>query len=262
MKKTKELPVKTVWSVLFLSTLVSGAPMGALAQDTISSDAQVLRNGNTSTADEREKPSRPSAPAENMNIGVHFGPSFSNTSFETNTGTDIGDTSARTLLSGGIYAEFPLMPFLSWQPELNLIQRGYQVGDEDVLGSTKIGLSYVEVPVFLKGSFQIFDTTLAMLAGPSIGYITGGTQSVRSMNLQRGLFDRTDELNLDTYNRFSFGFNLGASVGWHLTSSVMLTGGLRYYWGMTNVQKADANATVASSKMRAGQLLFGVQVAL
>lgn len=78
-------------------------------------------------------------------LGIEVGATFNDVS-----GPSGINSSNRTGFAAGVRAEFPLTPYLAFQPEALFVQRGVKLGG----GSYNITAKYntIEVPLFLKAS--------------------------------------------------------------------------------------------------------------
>jgi len=168
-----------------------------------------------------------SAPA--LEYGVHGGLNFGTMS---NAASGVG---SETGVVAGLVAQYPLMDYLAIQPELNFIQKGAGSSAET------IKLNYLELPVLLKGQYNLGGVKPFVEAGPKIGLLLSASDTT-------GLITKSDFNSID----FGFDFGLGVSVPVAENVDVYVEG--RYAVGVTNI-----NATAGASTTNNG---FQVQVGL
>jgi len=141
---------------------------------------------------------------------------------------DVTENDFRTSIHVGLLAEIIVSDKFSIQPELLYSGQGYL--DTDPTGSSKNKLDYVNLPVMCK--FYLYKNSLALEAGPQIGFLVSGKNS-------KGGF------TIPNTNKVDFG--LGAGLNYELKNGVFFQG--RYNLGLTNINNASFpnNDRVANS---------------
>lgn len=137
---------------------------------------------------------------------------------------DVEDVKSKVGPLFGVFADYSISDKLSIQPELLFSMQGCKVESvyEDEEGSFdedfSIKLNYVIVPIMVK--FYLVEG-LSLQAGPQLGFLTTAKAD--------------DEDMKDDVNKFDLGLNIGA--GYEMENGLGV--GLRYNFGLTNVNKED-----------------------
>jgi hypothetical protein len=126
------------------------------------------------------------------------------------------DTSNSLGIHAGLFMQHKTKQGLILQPELLYSQKGS-------LSSDRAYIDYIEAPLLFKLSFNLQKTLVQPLAGPQVGY------AIRAES------DLNPDL-LGDINRLNLGINLGVD----LVYSDDYFGGLRYYLGLSNLEKDTA----------------------
>ena len=185
-----------------------------------------------------------------QNFGLRGGINLANISFEEE---DLGADSKIGLVIGGI-AEIGLSELISLQPELNFVQKGYQL-DIDFFGSkieSKANINYLDVPVNVKVGFDAGGAKIYFLAGPGFGYaLNGSIEFCESGNCES---EDLEFDNDDGFNRFEISGNLGAGVQF---GQIFVD--LRYVLGISNLNEddVDGNASNRGFQISAGYMFGG-----
>jgi hypothetical protein len=163
-------------------------------------------------------------------IGAVIGATFA--SFRGIDGLD-----SRTGLMGGLSLVLPLVGGVALQPELLLVSKGAEGSEPDLPG---IKLNYVEVPVLLRlslGQGGLMNPHL--YAGPYLGYNINCTVEGTSADCDDvpGISTKTVDVG------GALGGGIDVSLG-----GLVLTGGLRYSFGISKVADFDAGAVNESAK--------------
>ncbi len=84
------------------------------------------------------------------------------------TGADLGDTSTRTGLVGGVFAELGLGSVFAIRPEGLYSQKGFSETDTGIDADLKV--DYIEVPLLLAARFGQSSVRPVVFAGPVVGF--------------------------------------------------------------------------------------------
>jgi hypothetical protein len=117
-----------------------------------------------------------------INIGLQVGTNLANIKGEETTSgsTTSGYTKPKFGFLAGIVAEVPITHALSFRPELNFIQKGYNLNYNGTLGGVKISstgdgtFNYVELPLNFIYSIPAGKNIVFFGVGPSAGYGISG----------------------------------------------------------------------------------------
>lgn len=128
------------------------------------------------------------------------------------------DTSSSLGYHGGVFLQFRPVPNLIVQPELLFSQKGSESTDAD-----KATINYIVLPLLFKGALLIDSLRIQPHAGPEIGYAVSAKTP-------------TDPNYGEQIKRL----NLGLDLGVDLIYSDNYLMGIRYYHGLTELQKSSA----------------------
>lgn len=162
------------------------------------------------------------------NYGVRAGLNLSNLDGNRKADNKIG-------FHAGFMMDYKLHPFIIIQPELLYTQRGTQREISKV--TTSRLLHYVELPIFLKGSFGTPDIKIEPYLGPEFRYLVKGGRKVKG-----GDNESTTDYDKDYINSFDWGLGFGLDL--RINRDMLL--GARYSMGMTEVFKdgKDKNTSI------------------
>ena len=129
----------------------------------------------------------------------------------------------------GIFYAFQAAEGVAFQPELHLIQKGYNINDivlgEDFLAT----FNYLEVPLTVKFTFGE-EMNLFIQGGPTIGYLLNG-------NLRQN--DIREDIDMNEFNNLEIGglISAGVTLGNFLLDA-------RYLLGLTDTVKDVAGGNI------------------
>ena len=148
--------------------------------------------------------------------------------FNTISQTDVIDAVTPDIdylvgFSGAFFAEVPITNGLSFQPELAFSQKGFSIrqdADAELFGfDLPIGVransrfDYLEIPLLLKGKFGNEKVKGFVMAGPALGYATGGNLRTRSTGfIEFDLLNTSIDLDAINYERFEVSGIVGAGL--------------------------------------------------
>jgi hypothetical protein len=126
--------------------------------------------------------------------------------------------------------------FFMIQPELHWLQKGYKIEDAASVGDITTTLNYIELPLLARvnfgGSIKLF-----AFAGPSIGYLIGGTYE--DDNGEQDVTDYLDDTEVSGH--IGFGFGLGT-----------LELDIRYMAGLSDISDSEDLSDIKNSSYGAG----------
>lgn len=191
-------------------------------------------------------------------IGVHHAAAQ-----ETQIGVKAGFVSAnvdedgadsRSSFAFGAFAQLPVAPYLSVQPELLYTGKGF-AGEADGVDS-EFQLSYLEIPVLVQYHFPVEGNVAPRLfAGPMVALELGcdveGTDGSVSASFS---CDEFADFGVDlTTKSTDFGLAFGAGVGIE-SGAVTVTVDGRYVLGLTDIFEFEG---VSALKNRAWEFFLG-----
>ncbi len=155
-----------------------------------------------------------------ISIGGKIGANFADTDVNGVLGTFAPEQKVYTGFTAGIMAEIPILNGFSFRPELNFIQKGFQIKetfDVSVLGidlpiggSARTRLNYIEIPLLMKYSVGTDQAKFYAIAGPSIAYAANAELRPRAtFILDFNLPHIPINLDNDIYNRWEVSGVLG-----------------------------------------------------
>ena len=158
---------------------------------------------------------------------------------------------SRTGLMGGLSLVLPLAGGLGLQPELLFVSKGAEGSQGDVEG---LELNYVEVPILLRLSMgQGSVVNPHLYAGPYLGYNI-------SCNVEGTSVDCDDVPGVSTKS-VDVGGTLGGGLDFSL-GGLVLTGGLRYSFGVSKVADFESDLIDDSVKNGVFVVYTGLSVRL
>jgi hypothetical protein len=168
--------------------------------------------------------------AQTISFGPRIGATFANMKL---TGDDASiEFKNTTGFQIGAVANFTVNEMFSIQPELLLVQKGFESGnDED--GTMKATLNYLEVPVLAKITFGTETFKGFITGGPTLGYAMSGTNSYE-LNGQ----EESEDIEFDDEedNRFETGLSIGVGAGYKVGAGE-LNLDVRYGLGLSSLNK-------------------------
>jgi hypothetical protein len=157
-------------------------------------------------------------------------------------------------LTIGAAVDYPLMDNFSLQGELLFVRKGVKFDGSDFDG--KHAITYLEIPVLFKASFDVNGMKVYGNAGPSLSFALGGKYEFsgggdsESGSLKFGSDEESD------YKGMDFGFQIGGGIV--LMEKYQID--LRYGLGLSNISPVtDGGYT---EKNRTLQITFGMPLNL
>ncbi|MBP6090907.1 MAG: PorT family protein [Crocinitomicaceae bacterium] len=150
----------------------------------------------------------------------------------------------------GVFYNYELKNSLSFQPEIHFTTKGvssiYYDGPTLNLPESKVDISmyYLDIPLNLKSTFDLFKNKMYVTLGPVIGFGLAGKVKTSTTFLGETFTDSGDikfGSNADTDNLKRFDLGLGAGVGYQLNH---LQFGINYNFGLLNISPNTSNGTV------------------
>lgn len=190
--------------------------------------------------------------AQSLQLGFKGGVNLSNYNNDfLYNGSDGVDHDSRANLMLGIFADIPVTTNFSVQPEINYIEKGATLRQENDVYITRndVTWQYLELPVLAKYRVNLPKGNFYMMTGPSVGYAVGGTQEVENwpgvdlgIGSEGGEMRITDDLDYEFRsefdsrgmkdNRFDFGLLVGAGFEFNVGPGNFLLES-RFGWDLT-----------------------------
>jgi hypothetical protein len=190
-----------------------------------------------------------------------------------------------TGLTGGVAVNITLSRIFSFQPELLYIQKGYTTNTvQDTIYKTSYSrkISYMEMPLLVKASYNIGKLKLHAIAGPSLAFALGGNYKDQSEYLGKttsgsgtiyfkswpaGYNGNNQYYTAADHNRVDIGLQFGGGVGYELGPGTIILDA-RYGIGLINFERKLNNGNPGSnpfnnvSKFRALAITLGYSIPL
>lgn len=153
--------------------------------------------------------------------GLKGGINFANGNIDA-SGLNISMDS-RVCFQAGVIGELPLYDFLYLQPALLFSQKGYEAKVEGLSGYDHF--NYLDLPLNLLFKADMSGAKLLFLSGPVVSYALSGESKFDGVkeDIKFGGGD-------DDYDKFSFGWNVGAGVE---MANFQFTG--EYLFGLSDI---------------------------
>jgi hypothetical protein len=189
------------------------------------------------------------ASAQLMGIGVKGGVNFSNISgsfFVEDEDIEIGDLKYKTGLILGASYNIPLLPTVSFQPEILYASKGGKFEEsisfegESLNFEGSIDLTYIEVPLLVKLHLPTPGMIPNFYLGPAIGFRSAAKAKFEYSGSFMGIpFSESFEEDIkEEVKSTDFGLVLGAGIEFPLTA-FNLTADLRYTMGLSSIAEDE-----------------------
>ncbi len=161
----------------------------------------------------------------------------------------------KTGLIEGLVLDIGVVEFLSIQPEINLIQKGYNSTSSlnnfssfSQSVTTKITLNYLELSIMIKLYYGSKRIKFNLLFGPNLGYAFEGKYKQTyhlffSSKKNEGLINFED----DKFNRIDLGLNFGLGTSFYISNGYLFLDA-RYQLGLSDLSTEDGNYVEAYNK--------------
>jgi len=178
-------------------------------------------------------------------IGIKTGANFANVNSELYIDAVNNAFKTNTNFLIGVYGELPLHTNISFQPELQFIQKGFSASEStsvDILGldiplgaSVETNINYIETPMLFKFKTSESNAKAYALAGPAIGYATSANLEPKVMGfLSFNLPDQSIDLSSDIYNRVDISGIVGVGGSIDFGNNTIFTD-IRYQHSFNNM---------------------------
>lgn len=163
------------------------------------------------------------ADAKTRNMyGVKAGVNIAKLQIETDGSVDTSTSLGAVV---GVLMQSRPLRNLIIQPELLYSQKGSDIQDTD-----KLTISYITMPVLLKPALMVDSLRIQPLVGPEFGYALSATSA--------NDVDYTNDIRR---------FNIGINFGVELVYSTNYMMGVRYFHGLTELDKSAAKRPAISN---------------
>jgi len=179
-------------------------------------------------------------------IGIRGGITYSNVPEPSAISGIVPDFKFITGKSFAVVADIGINNQFSFQPELAYTEKGFAIREGfdvnlfevpiplGVKAITKV--NYIEAPLLAKYKFGNEKVGAYLMAGPTLGYATGGRfQTKAQILIDINLIDRKLDLDNLGYERFEVGGTVGAGVNFNTNNGGSFFIDARYTKGFTNV---------------------------
>jgi hypothetical protein len=167
--------------------------------------------------------------SQSVKLGIEGGLNMSNSSF-----TPELQSSSRTGMMVGGFAEIKVSPVLSIKPGVRYIMKGFSTPNN--LGTqTAYKVNYIEIPALLKVTFPLSQVKPYLEAGPSI--------SLRvSANAEQTGLQQVQESDVSqVFESTEFGLYFGSGLDFRVGSNVEMFTSFGYGLGLSNTLTAINN---------------------
>jgi hypothetical protein len=157
----------------------------------------------------------------------------------------------------GAFAEIDLpdgIGFFKFQPEFFKIIKGFKIDDtQGVKTSTTYNLSYFELPLLVKGRFNLIFMAPFVFIGPNIAMLTKAEREISAPG-----FSEKKEVT-DFFAKFDLAVDIGGGIELTMLPIVSPFVSARYSHGLINIANDSFGNNV---RTRGVQLLGGLKVSL
>ena len=185
-------------------------------------------------------------------FGIKAGLNLSTLLIKDNDETRSDDFDMRPGFHVGVTAEFPFSKMFSFQPEVLLSTKGYKFeeGNEDVGIEASMNPIYVDIPLLLKGNFDVSGVEIYGALGPYVGFGVGGDMKYKET--YNGVTDYEEEVDIKWGNDKEEDdlkpFDAGLSIGAGATVNHILFG-VAYDFGLANISLDNHNGWKVNNRV-------------
>ncbi|RPI18957.1 MAG: PorT family protein [Ignavibacteriae bacterium] len=178
--------------------------------------------------------------SQSVKMGIEGGMNLSNSSFTP----DI-QSSSRTGMMFGTFAEIKVSPILSIKPGVRYIMKGFSVTNNGGLPNN-FKVNYIEVPALLKVTFPVSSVKPYLEAGPTLSLRVSANEEINLGNQQPSqdvdvsqLFESTD-----------IGLYFGGGMDFRIGSSTEMFTSIGYGLGLSNTLSSATTLTAKNNGIR------------
>lgn len=166
---------------------------------------------------------------------------------------------------GGVFLDIPVYKNLSFQPEINFIQKGFKISegidvaskyagiDIPINASLKMKMQYIQVPLLAKIKAK---NGVYVVAGPSVGYLTNTGLRINVFNI----FPINTGFPKNVYKSFEMSIVGAVGVEKAFTEKVSLIAEARYEGGVSRLLNTPVIQLPVRSQTYGGNLGFKVKI--
>lgn len=200
-----------------------------------------------------------------FSVGVKTGVNFADAKLSGISAALLPNANIIATPTAGVNMQYRVTDQLSFQPEINYIQRGFQAKESfqfDVfdfpvpLGIKAITrINYLELPIQLKYKFTTGNVQPYIMGGPSVSYaMNGKVREVANVLIDINIGTQNINLSNSNFNRWEAGGRLAAGLAFKtVLGEIQLEGA--YYHSMTDFFKnpiVDVHAYNKGLTLQAG----------
>jgi len=235
MREGREIGCGKVVKVKGLSALVQLQNLDDESNPVRSGD-EANRTDLDILSTDHEKPKVATPSGQSSEVGIHGGLSLdhlTNIPASIGSGINLTSTGNRTSVIFGVDRKYRLSEFLSLEGEFNYVRRGTTI-NATVSGTSAvetINTDYLEVPLMLRGDFDLGVLRPFLLFGPS--FASALNRSIAATDINNGQSVSQDASN--AIRGFEVGLYAGGGVAFALGERISLNLSARYYYGLTDI---------------------------
>lgn len=190
--------------------------------------------------------------ANAQTLGIKAGFNLANMKETVDATTFSIDTKMKAGFHVGLMYDIPIKTYLSFEPALLFTTKGLKI-KENILGvvlDASLNLYYIDIPLNLKGNFNIGEETNVYVAfGPYLGFGLSGKSKVYASYLGQSESSEENVIwgndpNNDYLKRFDFGLTFGAGIEF---KKYMF--GISYDLGLTNISAYQEDDTSLKNRV-------------
>ena len=181
-------------------------------------------------------------------MGFTAGASFSNVKISA-SGIS-ASPKMKTGITAGLVFDAPLSTNFHFQPAINLVQKGYQVNDDQ--GKETFSLNYLELPL----NFVYYSNGFFAGGGPSLSYGISGKDKMKFSD--GSMPDDNEKVHFGSGENDVKTFDLGANftTGYKTRSGFLISA--NYTLGLSNIGNTSSDNTVGNVKIKNN--CFGIKI--
>ena len=162
--------------------------------------------------------------SQSTGLGIEGGLNLANMSVTPNF-----NTSTRTGLMVGGFVDIGVSNIISIRPGVRFVMKGFSASSNGITITER--LSYLEMPMLLKGSIPLQRVKPYFVAGPTLAIQLSATQEATN-----GVQVQTDDAS-SAFETIDFGLYFGGGLDFHVANNIDVFTGFGYSLGLTNISK-------------------------
>lgn len=177
-------------------------------------------------------------------LGLEGGINLSNSSFTPDL-----QSSSRTGMMFGGFAEIKVAPILSIKPGVRYVMKGFTISNQITGTQTTYKINYIEIPALLKVSFPVQQVKPYIEAGPTLSLrISANSEVAGNQNLNQAPQDADVS---QFFESTEFGLYFGGGLDFRVGNNVEMFTSFGYGLGLSNtLTAANGNITGKNNGFR------------